>query len=64
MNHRFYLGESKECMLDPNTRITYNNFMMIIDFNLGSYKQDSYLLSKRDLVRTVDLLAVFSLELP
>ena len=51
-------------MIDPRTRITYNDYMMIIDFNLGSYKQDSYLLSKRDLVRTVDLLAVFSLELP
>ena len=38
--------------------------MMIIDFNLGSYKQDSYLFSKQELVRTEDLLAVFSLDLP
>ena len=64
MNHRYYLGESKEYMIDPRTRITYNDYMMIIDFNLGSYKQDSYLLSKEELVRTEDLLAVFSLDLP
>ena len=64
MSHKFYLGESKEYMIDPSTRITYNDYTMIIDFNLGTYKQDSYLFSKRELVRTEDLLAVFSLDLP
>ena len=46
MSHKFYLGESKEYMIDPSTRITYNDYTMIIDFNLGTYKQDSYLFSK------------------
>ena len=64
MNHRFYLGESKEYMINPTTKITYNEYMMIIDFNLGSFKQSSYLFSKRELVRTEDLLAVDSLKLP
>ena len=64
MDHRFYLGESKEYMIDSRTRITYNDYLMIIDFNLRSLKQDSYLLSKKGLVRTEDLLAVYSLDLP
>ena len=64
MSHKFYLGESKEYMIDPSTRITSNDYMMIIDFNLGTYKQDSYLFSKQELVRTEDLLVVFSLDLP
>ena len=64
MSHKFYLGESKEYMIDPSTRITYNDYTMIIDFNLGTYKQDSYLFSKQELVRTEDLLAVFSLDIP
>ena len=38
--------------------------MMIIDFNLGLFKQSSYLFSKQELVRTEDLLAVYSLDLP
>ena len=38
--------------------------MMIIDFNLGSFKQSSYLFSKQELVRTEDLLVVYSLDLP
>ena len=38
--------------------------MMIIDFNLGSSKQSSYLFSKQEFVRTEDLLAVHSLDLP
>ena len=46
MNHRFCLGEFKEYMINPTTRITYNEYMMIIDFNLGSFKQSSYLFSK------------------
>ena len=33
--------------------------MMIIDFNLGSYKQSSYLFSKRELVSTKEMLAVY-----
>ena len=64
MNHRSFLGGSKECMIDPTTRITYNEYMMIIDFNLGSFKQSSYLFSKQELVRTEDLLVVYSLDLP
>ena len=64
MSHKFYLGESKEYMIDPSTRITYNDYTMIIDFNLGTYKQDSYLFSKQELVRTEDLLVVFSLNIP
>ena len=64
MNHIFYLGESKEYMINPTTKITYNDYMMIIDFNLGSYKQSSYLFNKRELVSTEELLAVYSLELP
>ena len=38
--------------------------MMIRDFDLGSYKYSSYLFSKQELVRTEDLLAVHSLNLP
>ena len=38
--------------------------MMIIDFNLGSFKQSSYLFSKRELVSAEELLAVYSLDLP
>ena len=38
--------------------------MMIIDFNLGSFKQSSYLLSKEELVRTEDLQAVYDTDLP
>ena len=64
MNHRFYLGESKEYMINPTTKITYNEYMMIIDFNLGSYKQSSYLFSKQELVSAEELLPVYSLELP
>ena len=64
MNHRFYLGEFKEYMINPTTKITYNEYMMIIDFNLGSYKQSSYLFSKQELVRTEDLLTIYSLDLP
>ena len=64
MNHRFYLGESKKYMINPTTKITYNEYMMIIDFNFGSFKQSSYLFSKQELVRTEDLLAVDSLKLP
>lgn len=64
MDHRFYLGKSKEYMINPTTKITYNEYMMIIDFNLGSFKQSSYLFSKQELVRTEDLLAVDSLKLP
>ena len=64
MNHKFYLGESKEYMINPNTRITYNEYIMIMDFNLGLFKQSSYLLSKHELVRIEDLLAVYSLDLP
>ena len=38
--------------------------MMIIDFYLGSFKQSLYLFSKRELVSTKELLAVYSLDLP
>lgn len=51
-------------MINPSTKITYNDYMMIIDFNLGSFKQSSYMFSKQELVRTEDLLAVYSLDLP
>ena len=34
MDHRFFLGSSKEYMINPTTKITYNEYMMIIDFNL------------------------------
>lgn len=64
MNHKVYLGESKEYMIDPTTKITYNDYMIIIDFNIGSFKQSSYLFDKQELVRTKDLLAVYSLDLP
>ena len=64
MNHKFYLGESKEYMINSTTKITYNEYMMIIDFNLWSFKQSSYLFSKQELVRTEDLLAIYSLDLP
>ena len=64
MNHRFYLRESKEYMINPTTIITYNEYMMIIYFNLGLFKQSSYLFSKQELVKTEDLLAVHSLNLP
>ena len=64
MNYRYCLGESKEYIINPTTKITYNKYMMIIDFNLRSFKQSSYLFSKQELVRTEDLLAVDSLKLP
>ena len=64
MNHRYFLGGSKKYMINPTTRITYNEYMMIIDFNLASFKQSSYLFSKQELVRTEELLAVYSLDLP
>ena len=64
MDHRFFLGSSKEYMINPTTRITFNEYMMIIEFNLGSYKQSSYLFSKRELVSAEELLVVYSLELP
>ena len=64
MNHQFYLGESKEYMINPTTKITYNDYMMIIDFNIGLFKQSSYMFSKQELVRTEDLLAVYSFDLP
>ena len=51
-------------MINPTTRITYNEYIMIIDFNLGSVKQSAYLFSKQELVRTEDLLAIYSLDLP
>lgn len=38
--------------------------MMIIDFNLGSFKQSSYLFGKNELVSKEELEAVYSLELP
>lgn len=52
MNNDILLGSSKEHMINPTTRITYNDYTMIIDFNLGSFKQSSYLLNKDELVRT------------
>ena len=64
MNNDILLGNSKEYMINSTTRITYNDYMMIIDFNLGSFKQSSYLLSKEELVRTEDLQAVYTLNLP
>lgn len=64
MNHKFYLGKSKEYMINPTTKITYDEYMMIIDFDLESLKQSSYLFSKQELVRTEDLLAIDSLKLP
>ena len=64
MNHNIILGESKEHMINPTTSITYNDYIMIIDFNLGSFKQSSYLFNKQELVRTKDLQAVYSLDLP
>ena len=64
MNNDILLGNSKEYMINPTTRITYNDYTMIIDFNLGSFKQSSYLLNKDELVRTEELQAVYKLELP
>ena len=64
MNNDILLGNSKEYMINSSTRITYNDYMMIIDFNLGSFKQSSYLLNKTELVRTEDLLAIYTLNLP
>ncbi len=58
------LGNSKEIMINPRTRITYNNHFMIIDFNLGSFKQSSYLFNKDELVSKEELEAVYSLDLP
>lgn len=51
-------------MIDSTTRITYNDYIMIIDFNLGSFKQSSYMFDKQELVRREDLKAVYSLDLP
>ena len=64
MNNNILLGKSKEYMINSTTKITYNDYMMIIDFNLGSFKQSYYLLSKKELVRTEDLQAVYTLNLP
>ena len=64
MNNDILLGNSKEYMINSTTRITYNDYMMIIDFNLGSFKQSSYLFSKEEIVRTEDLQAVYTLNLP
>ena len=64
MNNNIILGNSKEYMINPTTKITYNDYTMIIDFNLGSFKQSSYLLNKDELVRTEELQAVYALELP
>ena len=64
MNNYILLGKSKKYMVNPTTRITYNNYMMIIDFNLGSFRHGSYLVSKQELVRTEDLQVVYSLNLP
>ena len=64
MNNHLLLGNSKEHIINSTTRITYNDYMMIIDFNLGSFKQSSYLLSKEELVRTEDLQAVYDTDLP
>ena len=64
MENKFLLGSSKEYIINPTTRITYNDYMMIIDFNLGSVKQSSYLVSKEELVRTEDLQAIYTLDLP
>lgn len=64
MNDRIILGSSKEYIIDSKTRITYNDYMLIIDFNLGSTKQSSYLVGKEELVRTEDLQAVCTLNLP
>ena len=64
MNNHLLLGNSKEHIINSTTRITYNDYMMIIDFNLGSFKQSSYLLSKEELVRIEDLQAVYAVDLP
>ena len=64
MNHNIILGRSKEYMVNPTTKITYNDYIMIIYFNIGSFKQSSYLFNKRELVRTEDLEAIYSLDLP
>ena len=64
MSVRLGRGNSKEKMINPTTRITYNNYMMIIDYNLGSFKQSSYIFSKEEVISKDEIQAIYTLELP
>lgn len=64
MSVRLGRGNPKEKMINPTTRITYNNYMMIIDYNLGSFKQSSYIFSKEEVISKNEIQAIYSLELP
>ena len=59
MSVRLGRGNPKEKMINPTTRITYNNYMMIIDYNLGSFKQSSYIFSKEEVVSKDEIQAIY-----